>query len=129
MTKIKMQMEAVVLPETKENTQMLCLTVAGHAGYAPKGQDIVCAAESVLVQALAGALTQLDKNFLYDFTVDGTPGGGAVGITAVPTPRGWDRVWGMFETTMMGYSLLQQAFPHHVAVEKDSAGEELFYAG
>lgn len=129
MTKIKMQMEQVTLPETKEDTQMLCLTVEGHAGYAPRGQDIVCAAESVLVQALAGALTRLDKNFLYDFTVDGTPGSGTAGITAVPTPRGWDRVRGMFETTMMGYCLLEKAFPEHVSVGTVSVQEELLYAG
>ena len=32
------------------------LHVAGHAGYANKGQDIVCAAVSTLVNNLAGAL-------------------------------------------------------------------------
>ena len=30
------------------------VTVMGHAGYAPKGQDIVCAAASALVFALIG---------------------------------------------------------------------------
>ena len=29
------------------------ITVSGHAGYAPPGQDIVCAAVSALAQALA----------------------------------------------------------------------------
>ena len=28
------------------------LTVKGHAGYAPAGQDIVCAGASILMQAL-----------------------------------------------------------------------------
>ena len=32
------------------------VTVMGHAGYAPKGQDIVCAAASALVFALIGSL-------------------------------------------------------------------------
>ena len=34
------------------------LTVEGHAGYAPKGQDIVCAAVSALVYALIGTLEE-----------------------------------------------------------------------
>lgn len=34
------------------------LTVEGHAGYAPKGQDIVCAAVSALMYALIGALEE-----------------------------------------------------------------------
>ena len=34
------------------------VTVTGHAGYAPKGQDIVCAAASALVFALIGSLRQ-----------------------------------------------------------------------
>lgn len=28
-----------------------CITIEGHAGYAPYGQDIVCAAVSAIVQA------------------------------------------------------------------------------
>lgn len=35
------------------------LTIQGHAGYAPAGQDIVCAAVSVLVQTLCASLKEL----------------------------------------------------------------------
>ena len=34
------------------------ITVSGHAGYAPAGQDIVCAAVSALTYALAGYLEE-----------------------------------------------------------------------
>ena len=34
------------------------VTVCGHAGHAPAGQDIVCAAVSALVYALAGYLEE-----------------------------------------------------------------------
>ena len=37
------------------------LTLLGHAGYAEKGQDIVCAAASALVYALIGALEEQDN--------------------------------------------------------------------
>ena len=36
------------------------VTLRGHAGYAPAGQDIVCAAVAAVVFALAGALEQQD---------------------------------------------------------------------
>lgn len=34
------------------------LTLRGHAGYAPRGQDIVCAAVSALIYALVAALEE-----------------------------------------------------------------------
>ena len=34
------------------------ITVSGHAGHAPVGQDIVCAAVSALMYALAGYLEE-----------------------------------------------------------------------
>lgn len=34
------------------------VTVQGHANYAPRGEDIVCAAVSALVYALIGALEE-----------------------------------------------------------------------
>lgn len=35
------------------------ITVKGHAGYAPHGQDIVCAAVSTLVQNLVVSVSEL----------------------------------------------------------------------
>ena len=37
------------------------VTVSGHAGYAPAGRDIVCAAVSALVYALAGRLRETGR--------------------------------------------------------------------
>jgi uncharacterized protein YsxB (DUF464 family) len=36
-----------------------CITIEGHAGYAPHGQDIVCAGISTLVQTLVQSLEDL----------------------------------------------------------------------
>ena len=43
------------------------VTVRGHAGFAPKGGDIVCAAVSALVSALIGALEA--KNCLREASI------------------------------------------------------------
>lgn len=43
------------------------ITVTGHSGYAPPGQDIVCAAVSVLVQNLILSIEALtDDKISYD---------------------------------------------------------------
>lgn len=43
------------------------ITVKGHAGYAPHGQDIVCAAVSTLVQNMVFSITELTKDEIqYD---------------------------------------------------------------
>ena len=38
---------------------LLSATVSGHAGYAPAGEDVVCAAVSSAVQLTANALTEV----------------------------------------------------------------------
>ncbi len=50
------------------------LTVRGHAGYGRQGEDIVCAAVSALVYALAGVLQETGR--LAGF--DSAPGYAAV---------------------------------------------------
>ena len=50
------------------NVQKDSISVTGHAGYAPPGQDIVCAAVSTLIQTLAASLDSLtDDN--PDYTI------------------------------------------------------------
>lgn len=43
------------------NRRALALTVSGHAGYAERGRDIVCAGVSTLVFALGRYLGNLEK--------------------------------------------------------------------
>ncbi len=43
------------------------ITVTGHAGYAPPGQDIVCSAVSTLFQTMVASIESLtDDNIEYD---------------------------------------------------------------
>lgn len=42
------------------------ITVSGHAGHAPAGQDIVCAAVSALTYALAGYLEETEQTARSD---------------------------------------------------------------
>lgn len=58
------------------------ITVGGHAGYAPVGQDIVCAAVSALTYALAGYLEETGQAARSDIRrgyadIEGAKGCGA----------------------------------------------------
>lgn len=58
------------------------ITVSGHAGYAPAGQDIVCAAVSALMYALAGYLEETGQAARSDIRrgyadIEGAEGCGA----------------------------------------------------
>lgn len=58
------------------------ITVSGHAGYAPTGQDIVCAAVSALTYALAGYLEETGQAARSDIRrgyadIEGAEGCGA----------------------------------------------------
>lgn len=41
-----------------------CITIKGHAGYAPHGQDIVCAAVSALTETFLASVENLTKDKL-----------------------------------------------------------------
>ena len=116
MTTVQVEITSVAQPGPQECGRELRMIVAGHAGYGEKGRDIVCAAESILVQALACTLAKFDRSVLYDFAVEGVAGSGCVGITAIPTPAGWERVRGAFESACMGFCLLSDAYPQNVRV-------------
>ena len=51
-------MTTVVCRKTKEGFRFLC---AGHAGYAEKGRDVVCAGVSALCMALDARLQALSR--------------------------------------------------------------------
>jgi uncharacterized protein YsxB (DUF464 family) len=46
-----------------------CITVSGHAGYAPHGQDIVCAAVSVLANNLIASIEELTADSI-EYEID-----------------------------------------------------------
>ncbi len=123
MTKVQIQMNHVEL-RGKETSVELQLLVTGHACFGKKGHDIVCAAESVLVQTLAASLAKLDSCMLHDYTIEGVAGSGCMGITVIPTTKGWDYVRGAFELVATGFYLLAQNYPRHVQIKLNNYAAE-----
>lgn len=85
------------------------LEASGHAGYAPAGQDIVCAGASTLMQTLCALLAGEEgtKNGAWD-----EPDGPRLAVTAAAPQKPW--VEGAFEFAKAGFALLAERYPDHV---------------
>ena len=85
------------------------LEASGHAGYAPAGQDIVCAGASTLMQTLCALLAgeERTKSGAWD-----EPNGPRLAVTAAAPQKPW--VEGAFEFAKAGFALLAERYPDHV---------------
>ena len=87
----------------------LRLEAAGHAGYAPAGQDIVCAGASTLMQAMVSLLAG-EENASSDAWEE--PGGPRLAVTAAAPQQPW--VEGAFELAKAGFALLAERYPDNL---------------
>jgi len=95
----------------------LGMTVRGHAGFGEKGQDIVCAAVSILVLTAAetaqrlylrGHLTQAPETVLQE---------GFARVRLQPKPRFRQQARQALETVRTGMELLACSHPRHVRLK------------
>mgnify|MGYP000161065671 FL=1 len=87
----------------------LRLEASGHAGYAPVGQDIVCAGASTLMQALVSLLAG-EKTARSDAWDE--PEGPRLAVTAAAPQEPW--VEGAFELAKAGFALLAERYPDNL---------------
>lgn len=87
----------------------LRLEAAGHAGYAPAGQDIVCAGASTLMQALVYLLAG-EENAHADAWEE--PDGPRLAVQADAPCAAW--VQGAFELAKAGFTLLAERYPDNI---------------
>ena len=89
------------------NAMQLYLHVDGHAGYAEHGKDIVCAAASMLVQALHAAVEGVEKICI---TYREEPGMAELMMTETP------ETLPMWRVALEGFRLLGAKYPQNVAL-------------
>ena len=92
------------------------LEAAGHAGFAPAGQDIVCAGASTLMQALVYLLAG-EENAHADAWEE--PDGPRLAVQADAPCAVW--VQGAFELAKAGFTLLAERYPDNVRFADRSA--------
>ena len=92
------------------------LQVQGHAGAAPHGQDLVCAAASALVYALAQRLTELHGGLESPPQIRLKPGDAIISVLA---KKGYEKtVEEDFRLICSGFKLLESRYPQRVQVMK-----------
>ena len=96
------------------------LEAAGHAGYAPAGQDIVCAGVSTLMQALVSLLAGEENAHSDAFD---EPDGPRLTVTAARPCTAW--VEGAFELAKAGFALLAERYPDNVCfADRSTRGKQ-----
>ena len=97
------------------------LSFHGHANYAPKGQDIVCAAVSILIHTMAIQAVQLKQDGLVaEAAYHLEPGNGHVymvpGVDMQPLLL-------LMQTVTLGLRMLENQYPQHITFD----GEDRAY--
>ncbi len=91
----------------KKEGNDLRLTLCGHANYAPRGEDIVCAAASGIVYALMGYLLNFGKN---DFKINAAMEGYADLLCA-------ERYTDILKLVVLGLVQLEATYPGYISVD------------
>ena len=94
------------------------MTLSGHAGAGPKGQDLVCAAVSALAQTLEQAVQRLYFQSMLRRCPMIELGEGSARIAAVPKERYSREVAMVFWTVQNGIAELAESFPENVTLEE-----------
>lgn len=89
------------------------LEIAGHAGSAPEGQDIVCAAVSTLAYTLAYNLQLMLHPDDYSAEFDN----GSAVITAMPPETRAEQCRGIFMTVGNGLCMLAAQYGQYMQIE------------
>lgn len=97
------------------------LYLKGHALYAPRGQDIVCAAVSSLCIALAGALSEEKKINENGFTFISASDDGELLLKAEKFSDNGTalRILSWFTLVLNGLASLEKLYPRCISVKKD----------
>lgn len=87
------------------------ITMSGHAGSAPAGEDLICAAASTLITALAETMAK-HKDKLSGYSVKLESGDAYVKVT--PTEEFKETCDGAFEMALSGFELLSSLYPAYI---------------
>ena len=94
----------------------------GHAGWGPPGEDLVCAAASILTAALGENVKLLaQKGIVTRPVADLSPGLAEIGC--IPVPGRENRVKALYDSFLVGFRLLEESWPDYVKVEAERSAQ------
>ena len=94
------------------------LNLQGHAGSGPYGQDLVCAAVTALVYALAQRLQQWEQKGALEDPAEIQLGSGKAQISAIPKGDYEAQVTEDFCLISGGLKFLETHYPERIRVER-----------
>lgn len=98
------------------------MSVTGHAGAAPKGADLVCAAVSTLVQTFAGWAEEQGKKGKLE--TDVRMGEGRAVIAANAGIFQMAQMLNCFEIVCFGLEKLARQYPEYITYKSGACGKE-----
>lgn len=93
------------------------MTLKGHAGAAPKGEDLVCSAATMLAYTVAQAVQFLNEQGMLQRDPKVHITDGSATIIATPTEEGYALVLHTFWVAQCGIHVLQHNYPQYVELE------------
>jgi uncharacterized protein YsxB (DUF464 family) len=100
------------------NRKCHILSLKGHAGYAERGKDIVCAGISALTLNLSNILDKMAAEEMVE--VSQLAGDGRLYIQVIPQWQYEEEVTKIFDYTINGLKLIAGQYPEYVRIKKDS---------
>ena len=94
----------------------LTLTSSGHAGAAPKGMDIVCAAISILTESLVMALLDDEKRGRVKVDWQMNEQDGSLRVHAEPKSGQEPKIRAYFKMAMVGLKAMQEEYPGNIKI-------------
>lgn len=91
------------------------ITISGHAGYAPHGQDIVCAAISTLTQVFVASIGELTTDNIIAVIEPGN----AVIEHGNLTEEGKL----LSDSFLLGINMISETYPAYVRIEREVKNE------
>lgn len=105
------------IQEDAHRSKKILFTSTGHAGYGPKGADIVCSSLSILCATLAySAELAQEAGELLDLQTSIEDG--KAKIIAAPAPEYEKDIIREFGTVLNGYRLLADNYPDYVRLDE-----------
>ena len=93
------------------------MTLKGHAGTAPKGQDLVCSAATMLAYTVAQAVQFLDEQGMLKKKPKISIRDGEATVIATPTEEGYAMTLHTFWVAQCGIHVLCHNYPQAVSME------------
>ena len=97
------------------------LSIRGHAGAAPAGEDLVCSAVSALAVTAAANANALKARGLTRQTLTRLEPGLAQ-VICIPTVQGRGQVRQVMDAVCLGFAMLAAAFPEYVRYVNQAEG-------